>query len=411
MKLFENIGEMLTLQGAAEKQGRRVNEQDLGVITKGCFVVHRGQLQWVGPRNKLPREFATKIKSSEDLKKQTVLPGFIECHTHLAFSGNRSHEFERRQLGATYLEIAKEGGGIQSTVRAVRSSSVGQLAKEAQTRVDQFVRQGVTTLEIKSGYGLSAEAEIKMLRAIKKLKGPHLVSTFLGAHAVAPEFASSQEYLLYLKKLLPQILKNRLASRVDIFVEKGFFEKAEAAEYLQYAREIGFDLTLHADQLTLSGGSDLAFVLSALSADHVLQIQEKQIEQFAKSEVTAVLLPLADFYMKISYPPARQLIDAGARVALATDFNPGTAPSQELSLTGLLARLQMKMTLPEVIGAYTVGAAYALKLQDQKGSIEAGKDADFFCTPLSWRELFYSVGSPSASQVYLRGKRIYKAQN
>lgn len=410
MQLFGNIGELLTLQPAAAKEGRKVTEADLGITAKACFVVSKGLIHWVGPRKQLPKEFSRSIKQEIDLNGETVLPGFVECHTHLNFAGSRAHEFEKRNQGVSYLEITRQGGGIQSTVREVRKASALELTKLSQQRVDHFVAQGVTTLEIKSGYGLDLKSEVKMLKSVQNLKGPDIVSTFLGAHALAPEFSTTAEYLKFLESILLKIKKQKLASRVDIFIEKGFFEKEPAKQYLLAAQALGFEVVIHADQLTLSGGSDLAAELSALSADHVLQISEAQIQRLAKSQVTAVLLPLADLYMKVAYPPARQLIDAGARVALATDFNPGTAPSQDLNLVGLLARLEMKMSLPEVICAYTLGAASALKLDQKKGSLEVGKNADFVSTKLSWQDLFYLVGTPMASQVYLRGKRVFKSK-
>jgi imidazolonepropionase len=194
---------------------------------------------------------------------------------------------------------------------------------------------------------------------------------------------------------------------VDIFIEKGFFEKDAAKVFLSAAKEMGFEIVIHADQLTLSGGASLGVELQASSSDHLLQVSAEEIVRLANSEVTCVLLPAADLYMKTAYPKAREMIDAGARVALATDFNPGSSPTQDLGLVGLLARLEMKMTLPEVIAAYTVGAAHALHCEAEVGSLEVGKSADFICTDLSWQELFYSVGHASPRSVYRDGKSIY----
>jgi imidazolonepropionase len=230
----------------------------------------------------------------------------------------------------------------------------------------------------------------------------------LGAHSLPPEFSTYENYLEFLAdKVLPEVKKKKLAQRVDIFIEKGFFPAAASEKYLRRAQDMGFEVLIHADQLSLSGGSELAVKLGALSGDHLLQITDREISALAESEVTCVMLPTADLYTKTKYPPAKQLIEAGARVALATDFNPGTSPTQDLTLVGLLARLEMKMTLPQVIAAYTVGAAHALNLQSQIGSIESGKSADLFCVDQDWQSLFYSVGEQNKKIVFSRGKKVF----
>jgi imidazolonepropionase len=389
---------LLTLDGAAKKQGRKVCEADLTIFEKAAMVVKDGRIVWIGPQKKL-----TKTKGSEiDLKGATILPGFVECHTHTIFSGSRSQEFEQRLNGMSYQEIAKGGGGILSTMRATRKSSLRELLKSTQVKVDQFLAQGVTTLEIKTGYALNKTDELKCLKVLKSLKGPKIVSTFLGAHSLPPEFLSTAEYLKHLESFLPQVKK--LTKRLDIWIEKGFFEKEASRGYLQKAKDLGFEISIHADQLTLSGGAELAVELGASSADHVIQLKNREISLIANSQTTAVLLPMADLYMKCAYPPARKLIDAGARVALATDFNPGTCPSQDLNLVGLLARLEMKMTLPEVLSAYTVGASHALNLAASKGSLEAGKDADFICIEDDWTSLFYSAGAKKVTKSFVSGQ-------
>jgi len=403
LTVFRNIGELLTLQSAAQKQGRRVQESDLSIHSKAALVVQNGKILWVGPQKSLSRLHA-KHSKEVDLRGQTVMPGFVECHTHSLFAGSRSAEFEMRQQGISYQNIAKRGGGILSTVRETRKAAPAELRRLAQGRVERFVVQGVTTLEIKSGYALDEKNEIKSLKTIRSLQGPRIVPTFLGAHSVPPESKTAAEYLRHLEILLPKIRK--LSDRLDIWIEKGFFEKDLSRRYLQKAKELGFQIVIHADQLTLSGGTDLAIEMQARSADHVIQLQDREIQLLAKSQTTAVLLPLADLYMKCAYPPARKLIDSGARVALATDFNPGTCPSQDLALVGLLARLQMKMSLPEVIGAYTIGAAFALGLEDQIGSLEVGKSADFVCLKDDWSRLFYSAGEMPVERTFLAGSQL-----
>lgn len=406
--LFYNIGEILTLSGAFLKQGRNIQESDLGAIKKAAVLVQNGKILWTGPQNKLPKNFSKNFKLKEiNLNHSTVLPSFKECHTHLVFAGSRAAEFELRNQGVSYQEISAKGGGIINTMKKTRSTQAARLLEMAQERVDNFITQGVTHIEVKSGYALDLKNEIKILEVASKLKRAEITTTFLGAHALPPEFSNHIEYLDYLsEKVLPLIKKKKLAQRVDIFIEKGFFEVGMSKKYLLKAKELGFDVCIHADQLSLSGGTELAIELQALSADHVIQLQDLQINKVSKSDVTCVLLPAADLYMKCNYPKARELIDRGARVALATDFNPGSCPTQDINLVGLLARLEMKMTLPEVISAYTIGAAFALKIENLSSYIGPGLNADFICINEDWRDLFYSIGHKNVSSIYKSGKRI-----
>lgn len=402
-QVFRGIDTLLTLQGAAEKKARRVSEADLSIFQKAAMVVENGRLSWLGPQKSIPKQFSKNSKEI-NLGGVTVLPGFVECHTHSLFAGSRSHEFEMRLQGVSYQEIARQGGGILSTMRETRKMSPTALKLSTQKRVDEFIRQGVTTLEIKSGYALNEKDELKSLRTIRSLEKIRIVPTFLGAHSVPPEFSSATEYLQHLESLLPKVRK--LTNRLDIWIENGFFEKDFSRRYLEKAQELGFQILVHADQLTLSGGTDLAVEFKALSADHVIQLSDREIQKLASSETTAVLLPLADLYMKCAYPPARKLIDQGGRVALATDFNPGSCPSQDLSLVGLLARLEMKMSLPEVLVAYTLGSSYALGLEKEVGSLEVSKAADFLCTNEDWTSLFYSAGRMPIRKVFSGGHLI-----
>lgn len=406
VRIFRKADELLTMSGVARKQGRKPLEEDLGLLKKASFVVEQGRIAWVGPDAKLPKSYSRSSAAEVSLEGTHVLPGFVECHTHTIFAGDRAAEFEMRNQGVSYQEISARGGGILSTVQATRKASRAELLSLAQARVNEFVRQGVTTLEIKSGYGLSAKHEIRLLEVAGELKGPRLVRSFLGAHAKSPDFPDFESYLNHLtKEALPKIWQKKLAERVDIFIEKGFFEAEAGRGYLEAAKALGFQVVIHADQLSLSGGARLAVALGAQSADHVIQIQKGEIEALAKSETTSVLLPAADLYMKCAYPPARALIDQGARVALATDFNPGSSPTQDLALVGLLARLEMKMSLAEVLAAYTWNAAAALGRQNQVGSLEVGKAADFVSTSGGWRQLFYSVGGERNCETFVNGRR------
>lgn len=369
------------------------------------MLVQNGVIWWVGLQKQIPK--SARPKKTIDLKNQLLLPSFIECHTHSIFAGSRSEEFEMRNNGVSYLDIAQKGGGILSTMRATRKTTAPELLRLTQKRINAFVKQGVSTVEVKSGYALDLKNEVKVLEVLKKIKGPRIVPTFLGAHARPPEFTTNHEYLQYLAtEVLPVIKKKKLAERVDIFVENKFFEEKESYEYLKAAQEMGFKTTLHANQLSLSAGVDLALQFSAQSADHVINLNDQLIQRMGQSNTVAVLLPLADLYMKCAYPPARKLIEAGATVALATDYNPGSCPSQDLALVGLLARLEMKMTLPEVFKAYTQGAAQALGIAHEEGSIEPGKYANFICTDADLNDFFYSAGYTPEHQLFIRGKPV-----
>lgn len=410
--LFTDIQKIYTLEKAAKQQARKVDHSSLSPISDAAILVENGRIVWLGSQKNIPKKLVKSKCKKVSLKQQIVLPGLVECHTHSVFAGDRANEFTQRLAGVSYLEIAQQGGGILSTVNQTRKATMNDLIQSTQNHIQDFLRQGVTTLEIKSGYALNLKDEVKMLSAIQKIstnkKMPQIIPTFLGAHALSPEFNDYDSYLNYLvSDVLPIIKKKKLSQRVDIFIEKGFFGKSSGKQFLLQAKQMGFDIVVHADQLTLSGGAEVAVELQALSADHVIQINDKVIGKLANSNVTAVLLPAADFYMRCAYPPARKLIEAGARVAVATDFNPGSSPTRDLSFTGLLARMNMQMTPAEVIVAYTIGASYALGLQDHIGSLEVGKNANFICTNKDIESLFYQVGSTPVSQVFREGIGIF----
>lgn len=403
LKVFRGIGELITLKSAAERGGRRAMAADLEALKKAAIVAEGSKIKWVGVESKMPTAY--RKVSGVDLKGGVVIPGLIECHTHLIYDGNRSAEFERRNQGETYQSIAKSGGGILSTVRATRAASETKLRELGQKRIDRFIDQGVTTVEVKSGYGLRLKDELKMLRAAKGLKNARIVSTFLGAHAVPAEFNSADDYVDELiSRYLPEVAREKLATRVDAFVEDGYFSAKTARRFIEAATKLGLSSSIHADQLTLNGGSALAIEMKCSSADHLVQLGSKEIAALAKSEVTCVLLPSSDLYMNCAYPKAREMIDAGARVALSTDFNPGTAPSQDVALVGVLARVHMKMSLAETLVAYTVGAAHALGLGSDIGSLEVGKSCDFNVLTGGLEELFLDVGQMPIARTFCQGR-------
>ncbi len=405
--IITDIHEMLTMQGAYQKKGRGpMGEADLGLLKKQALVMDGDKILWIGPKKRLPREFH-KIRREIRLDKN-LFPGWIDCHTHSLFAGDRVHEFEMKIAGKSYQEIAALGGGIQHTVRETRKSSTDTLQKLLSERLNIFLKQGATTVEVKTGYGLSTAQEMRLLKAIQGASSPvKVVPTFLGAHALGPEEKDRRVYLQKLMEVLPQIRAKKLAARVDIFIEQGYFSAEEARPYLQAAKTLGFDLTIHADQMSHGRATALAVELGARSADHVIFLEADEQKAVAKSEVTCVFLPTSDFYLKWSFPPARQLIDLGARFALSTDFNPGTSPTQNIQWVGLLARREMRMSLPEVFSAWTVGASYALGREQSCGSLRVGATADFFSSEQEWNQMFYDLNPVCADSVWVNGRREF----
>ena len=412
IQVFRSIGELLTLRGVAKKDGRKILEKDLSLIKNAAFIERKGRLIWVGRENQLTSSLINEFCGDEefyehDMDGMTVMPSFTECHTHLVFAGNRSDEFEMRCEGVSYRDIAERGGGILSTVRATRKATASQLFELTKHRVSQFVDQGVTCLEVKSGYTLDRQGEIKILKVAGKNYGIDIHRTFLGAHACPPEYKNEEAYMKFLvEEMLPEIAEKEMATRVDIFIERGYFGKKMALRYFRKAKELGLHITAHAEQLKRTGGAVLAAKQGALSVDHLVQSSRLDIMVLSASDTVCTFLPGADLYLKMSYPPARSFIEAGACVALATDFNPGSCPTQNLSFIGLLARLEMGMSLAECISAYTYGAAKALGVHHDKGSLVKGKSCDFICLDGSWRNLFYALGHHPVAQVWHRGQRL-----
>lgn len=359
----------------------------LTTIKDGCVIVRDGLIEYVGPRADAQDLMAEYKKDKSDIsfidaEGRALLPGFVDSHTHLIFGGFRPDEFEWRLKGDTYMSIMQRGGGIQSTVNATRATSEDELVNRAQWFLDRMSSMGVTTVEAKSGYGLDAETEEKMLRAIRRLADKdgqpiRIVSTFLGAHAVPKEYAGrTDEYVdLIIKEMLPRF--REMADCCDIFCEKNVFEIEESRRLLKAAKDMGYKLKLHADEIVQLGGAELAAELGALSADHLLHVSDAGVEAMAKAGVVATLLPLTAFTLKEPYAPARKFIDAGAAVALATDLNPGSCFSGSIPLSIALACIYMKMSIEETITALTLNGAAAIGRADEIGSIEKGKRADF----------------------------------
>jgi imidazolonepropionase len=399
---------------ASDSLSRRGPEMGrLDVIPDGAVVISDGVIQWVGRTSDLPP--IPPDAEVLDASGKVVLPGFIDSHTHLIFAGSRENEFEQRLQGKTYEQIAAGGGGINATVQQVRRASKEELKAATRRRLQRLLGFGVTTVEIKSGYGLTLADELKCLEVIAELnqEGPcELVPTFLGAHAVPTEFHGNREgYIrLLLDEMLPEVSRRRLAEFCDVFCERGAFTAEESERILKRASELEMKLKVHADEFSSSGGAELAARLRAVSADHLLCITDAGIKALERSGTVATLLPGTAFFLGLNYAPARRLIEAGLPVALASDCNPGTCPTENLPLIGSLACTQMKMLPAEVVTALTLNAAAALDRSDRLGSIEVGKQADLIvCDVPDYRQLFYHFGVSHVWRVIKRGRVVYAA--
>ena len=373
MKLIENIAQLATCR-AEGGQGEVHAVADAAMVWEGATI------RWVGPRRELPAEYrgAERLDAGGGL----VVPGLVDCHTHLAFAGWRADEFTQRIQGASYLEIARAGGGIARTVRLTRETGEDALYQRARGFVHEMIALGVTTIECKSGYGLDREHELELLRVYRRLaetEPVRIVPTFLGAHLVPPEYRDRREayVALLVDELIPTVAAEKLAAGCDVFVEESGFTVEEARRILLAGRAAGLAPRLHADQLTSSGGAELAAEVGALSADHLEHVSDRGIEAMAGAGVVAVSLPIASLYLSQPPIPARRLIAAGVGVAVATDFNPGSAPSYHLPFAMTLACLLQRMTPAEALKGATFYAAKALGLESRVGSLEPGKAADF----------------------------------
>ncbi len=379
------------------------------------MLVRDGAIVATGPSEVIEKQLSSAAEVV-DATGCVVLPGFVDAHTHPVFAGDRVDEFEMRARGATYEQIAAGGGGIRSTVRRTRGATEDQLLEQAIKHAEWFIRCGTTTVEAKSGYGLTVEDEIKILRVVRRLNKEtpvEFVPTFLGAHAVPEEFRSDPAgYVrLVMDEMLPRIANERLAEFCDVFCEVGYFDLEASRLVLSSARARGLGLRMHADQLNNFGGAELAAELGAVTADHLEQTETNAIAAMKRAGVQPVLLPGSVYALgKSRYPRAREMIEAGLAVVIATDFNPGSSPTPSMQMVLSLAATQMKMTPAESVTAATINAAFSLKRGGKIGSLEAGKLANFALFNCEdYRELAYYFGVSQTHSVYVRGERIFSA--
>ncbi|MBL8189248.1 MAG: imidazolonepropionase [Acidobacteria bacterium] len=407
-----NCSQLVTLAGP---QRPRVGEElrELSIIENGAMLLREGRIEKVGKRETI-EPLLTADCEVVDAANRIVLPGFVDAHTHPVFAGNRANEFELRASGATYEQIALAGGGIRSTVRNTRAASEDELVVSGKRYAEWFLRCGTTTVEAKSGYGLTVEDELKMLRAIRRLNDEtplSYVPTFLGAHVVPEEFkGNSSGYVdLIVEEMLPRVATENLAEFCDVFCEVGAFTVEESRRILIAAKQLGLKLRVHADQLSLGGGSALAAELGATTADHLEQADQSAIRNLQSAMVQPVLLPCSVLMIgSQKYANARAMIEAGLAVIIATDFNPGSSPVVSMLLALTLASTQMKMTPAEAISAATVNAAYSLGRGNEIGSLEPGKRADVVIHDCGdYRELAYFAGLEHPHAVFVNGKNAF----
>ena len=410
--VIKNAQELLTLSSSLKE------EAGLGIIRHGAVAIKKGRIFWIGRTEELSQKFSLNRDGREiDATGKVVMPGLIDAHTHLIFAGSRENEFEQRIQGLSYQEIAERGGGILSTVEATRKASFDELFSLGKKRLDRMLRKGVTTLEAKSGYGLSLQDELKILKVMKSLQESHpidIIPTFLGAHTLPQEYRNDRaNYLgLLTEEMIPQVAQERLAEFCDVFCEEKAFTVEESKKILETGKRYGLKPKIHADQLSPGGGAELAAEVNAYSADHLEYVSQDGIQKMAEKGVTAVLLPGASFFLSMKkYPPARDLIEQGVSVSLATDLNPGSSMMESLPIIMTMGCAMYKLLPKEVIQATTIHAARSIGREKEIGSLEVGKEADILLLDVpNFRCLPYHFGVDHVELVIKRGEIVYHRQ-
>jgi|YNPMSStandDraft_1061717.scaffolds.fasta_scaffold00017_10 imidazolonepropionase len=412
--LIKNISSLVTINSNGKPFKTGTEMQEIGEIQHGAIVFDENIL-FVGKTDDALRfiyQNNVNIKETIDASEKTVLPGFVDSHTHFVFAGNRSNEFARRLRGATYQQIASEGGGILTTMKATRNASLDELVENGLRLANSALHYGTTTVEIKSGYGLETQAEIRQLEAIavlKELLPQNVVATFLGAHDFPPEYAHTRDAYVDLicNEMLPLVAERRLAEFCDAFVDEGYYTVDQGRKIFLRAKELGLKIKAHADELANVSAAELAAEVGAISADHLLFVSDAGIEALKQAGTVACLLPGTAYFTRLPYAPARKLIESGAIVALATDCNPGSCYTENMQMVLSLAVINMKMTAEEALTAATLNAAAALNLSHKVGSLEIGKQADFLVADISsYTDLFYHFAINHISSVYIKGKKV-----
>lgn len=412
--LIRHASQLITFKGGSMRPlvGKQMNE--LEIIEDGAVWLEDGLIQMVDRDEVVVQKYAHRLQEAEIINAtgQLVTPGLVDCHTHLVFAGSRENEFEMRLNGATYMEIMSKGGGIHNTTRATQVASAEELYEDSWKRLQRFLQYGVTTVESKSGYGLTLEAELKQLQVAKRLHEDHLidiVSTFMGAHAVPQEYKENPDRFVHIviEEMLPIVAEQGLAEFNDVFCEEGVFTPEQSEKILEAGKKYNLLPKIHADEIVSYQGAELAARVGAVSADHLLKVSDEGIRQMAAKGVIAVLLPGTAFFLMAEFANARKMIDAGVPVALSTDRNPGSSPTESLPLIMNLGCLKMQMTPAEVLTATTINAAHAVNRGGQIGSIEEGKQADLVIWDApNYAYIQYHFGVNLASTVIKKGKTV-----
>ncbi|MBN2122834.1 MAG: imidazolonepropionase [Deltaproteobacteria bacterium] len=409
--LIKNAAQVITCHGFTAKRGKEMN--DLHVVEGGSIVIENGLIRTVGKTKEVLSGLDEAGFEILDAMGKAVLPGFVDSHTHFVFGGYRAEEFSWRLRGDNYMDIMERGGGILSTVRATREASRGELIESGRKRLDSMLSFGVTTVEGKSGYGLDRDTEIKQLEVMETLRDDHpldIVATFLGAHAVLKEYKGREDDFIdfMIRDVMPVVRERELAEFCDIFCEKNVFSVEQSRRLLTKAREMGFQIKMHADEIVTLGGAELAAELGAVSADHLLQASDRGIEDLAEKGVIATLLPGTAFSLKEPYARGRAMIDRGCAVALATDLNPGSCFTESIPLLFALATLYMQLTTEEAISALTINGAAALGRADSIGSIDPGKKGDLIVLEYpSYHYIPYHIGVSTVEKVVKDGVLVF----
>jgi imidazolonepropionase len=415
--LITGSSQILTLRGRGPRRGKALS--NLGILKDGAILVREGRIAAIGPRAKV--EALPEVSAAEklDVGGRVILPGFVDSHTHLIHAASRAEEYELKIAGASYEEIASKGGGILNSVKKLRAATAGALKHRARAALRGFAAHGTTTIEAKSGYGLDVSSELKILGLHQELKREQpleIVSTFLGAHVVPAEYRNTpggpQRYVaLLINRLIPEVADRQLAEFCDVFCDRGAFSRAQSEQVLEAGDRHGLAPRLHAEQLSRTGAAQLAVQLGAASCDHLEQVNQADIRTLAGSKTVATLLPGCDFHLGLmQYAPARALIEAGAIVGLATDYNPGTSPTLSMPMILSLACTQLRMTPAEAITAATIHGAYALRREKEIGSLEFGKLADLGVFEVEdYREIPYYFGVNTCWMTIRRGEVVFTA--
>ena len=410
--LFVNIKELVQVRTEPISYVSGDDMKYLPCIKDAFLLVEDGKIKDFGTMDNCPELNQVEMLDASD---RIIMPTYCDSHTHLVYAGNREGEFVDKINGLSYEEIAKRGGGILNSAKKLAETSEEQLYTESKTRLDEIIEQGTGAVEIKSGYGLSVESELKMLRVIKKLKentSAHIKATFLGAHAIPASYKDNKKaYLkMLVEEIMPIIAEENLAEYVDIFCEKGYFSVEDTAFILKAGKQYGLIPKIHVNQFNAIGGVAMGVKYNALSVDHLEVLNEEDIEALQNSKTMPVALPSCSYFLSIPYTPARHIINAGLPLALASDYNPGSTPSGNMNFVVATACIKMKITPEEAINAATINGAYAMGLENQMGSISKGKWANLIITkPLnSYASIPYNFGSNKIESVYLKGIEVNK---